>query len=172
MHLFIRTTKVSEIIGLTNLTNLFGIPSFSSEFEFLRFDVMLKISAVVVGNRNIDLLHVFERTGSLLCLIFASILLAINMTNSFNFLMIFFNLLLPQKKTAEGFLQISSKKQQTSCSLPFGDALVKLRSVQISKVNCFENIESVIKVAIFLQVSMQKPIKTLVSFLIPHEPTN
>ena len=66
------------------MTKMFGMPSFTSEFEFLRFEHMLKISAVVVGKRNIDILHVLQRTGSLLCLIFAAISLLTNVKKSFN----------------------------------------------------------------------------------------
>ena len=82
IHLFIRTTKLSEKFGLKNLTNWFGIPYFPSEFEFLRFEHMLKISAVVLGNRNIGFSRILETTSSLLCLIFASILLPKDVNNS------------------------------------------------------------------------------------------
>ena len=84
MHLFIRTTKVSKTNGLENLTNLFKIPSLPSEFDSLTFEQMLKISAVVVGTKKIDFLHVVKRTDSLLCLIIESILLPIDVKNSFN----------------------------------------------------------------------------------------
>ena len=84
MHFFIGTTKVPEIIGLKNLTNLFGILSFPSEFEYLRNEQMLKVLVVVAGNRNSDFVHFLERTGSLLCLIFASIWLPIVVKNSIN----------------------------------------------------------------------------------------
>ena len=82
MHLLIRTTKISEIFGLKNLKKLLGIPSFPSEFKFLRFEQILKNLVFVVAKRKIDFLHVLERTSSLLRLIFAYISLSEHVKNS------------------------------------------------------------------------------------------